>query len=191
MNALEEVYLVARAQTIMDICSTLPGYLFTVLLVDRMRRFAIQLIGFFFMAVFVFVTTFLYDYWIKEDKQIVFMLFYNLTFFFANFGPNVIVFIVSEEIFTARFRFTCIGISSTTDTFGAMVASYGFMYLSQNKDKSKAAVGYPTRIGVKNSLIVLVVINTIAFLFTFLVHKAKGNFLKKTSPEKAETTREC
>ena len=58
MNAIHEVYRIARAQTLIALCSTVPGYWFIVFLIDRMGRFKIQLLGFVVM--------------------------YSLTFFFAN-----------------------------------------------------------------------------------------------------------
>ena len=61
MNALEEVYKIARAQTLIALCSTVPGYWFTVALIDRIRRFTIQLMGFFFMTVFMFALAIPYE----------------------------------------------------------------------------------------------------------------------------------
>ncbi|KAK7844251.1 putative inorganic phosphate transporter 1-7 [Quercus suber] len=43
MNAIEEVYRIARAQTLIALCSTVPGYWFTVAFIDKIGRFAIQL----------------------------------------------------------------------------------------------------------------------------------------------------
>ncbi|RDX75114.1 Inorganic phosphate transporter 1-4, partial [Mucuna pruriens] len=45
MNAIEEVYRIARAQTLIALCSTVPGYWFTVAFIDKIGRFAIQLMG--------------------------------------------------------------------------------------------------------------------------------------------------
>ncbi|GJY99586.1 probable inorganic phosphate transporter 1-7 [Tanacetum coccineum] len=45
MNAIEEVYRIARAQTLIALCSTVPGYWFTVFLIDKIGRFTIQLMG--------------------------------------------------------------------------------------------------------------------------------------------------
>jgi len=39
MNAIEEVYKIARAQTLIALCSTVPGYWFTVALIDHIGRF--------------------------------------------------------------------------------------------------------------------------------------------------------
>ncbi|KAK9289129.1 hypothetical protein L1049_017602 [Liquidambar formosana] len=80
---------------------------------------------------------------------------YSLTFFFANFGPNATTFVVPAEIFPARLRSTCHGISAAAGKAGAMVGAFGFLYAAQNKDRTKTDAGYPPGIGVKNSLIVL------------------------------------
>ncbi|KAF8016396.1 hypothetical protein BT93_H1797 [Corymbia citriodora subsp. variegata] len=53
MNAVDEVYRIARAQTLIALCGTVPGYWFTVAFIDHIGRFAIQLMGFFFMTVFI------------------------------------------------------------------------------------------------------------------------------------------
>jgi hypothetical protein len=45
MSALEEVYKIARAQTLIALCSNVPGYWFTVAIIDRIGRFTIQLMG--------------------------------------------------------------------------------------------------------------------------------------------------
>ncbi|KAM0066956.1 Low affinity inorganic phosphate transporter 3 [Helianthus debilis subsp. tardiflorus] len=82
-----------------------------------------------------------------------FVVFYSLTFFFANFGPNATTFVVPAEIFPARLRSTCHGISAASGKLGAILGAFGFLYLAQNKDPAKADHGYPPGIGVKNSLI--------------------------------------
>ena len=183
MNALEEVYRIARAQTLIALCSTVPGYWFTVAFIDKIGRFAIQLMGFFFMTVFMFALAIPYDHWTLKENRIGFVVLYSLTFFFANFGPNATTFVVPAEIFPARFRSTCHGISSAFGKLGAMVGAFGFLYLAQNQDKSKADAGYPAGIGVRNSLLVLGVVNILGFLFTFLVPEAKGKSLEEISGE--------
>lgn len=186
MNAIEEVYKIARAQTLIALCSTVPGYWFTVAFIDRIGRFTIQLMGFFFMTVFMFALAIPYDHWTHKDNRIGFVAMYSLTFFFANFGPNATTFVVPAEIFPARFRSTCHGISSASGKLGAMVGAFGFLYLAQNQDKSKAEAGYPAGIGVKNSLLVLGVVNILGFLFTFLVPEANGKSLEEISGENEE-----
>ncbi|KAK6141637.1 hypothetical protein DH2020_024610 [Rehmannia glutinosa] len=190
MNAIQEVFTIARAQTLIALCSTVPGYWFTVALIDVIGRFAIQLIGFFFMTVFMFALAFPYDHWIKPDNRIGFVVMYSLTFFFANFGPNATTFVVPAEIFPARLRSTCHGISAAAGKLGAIIGAFGFLYLAQNKDPKKADAGYPAGIGVKNALIVLGALNLLGLLFTFLVPESKGKSLEEMSGENEDINEE-
>ncbi|CAN0886329.1 Low affinity inorganic phosphate transporter 1 [Linum grandiflorum] len=176
MNAIEEVFRIARAQTLIALCSTVPGYWFTVALIDKIGRFTIQLMGFFFMTVFMFALAIPYDHWTHRENRIGFVVMYSLTFFFANFGPNATTFVVPAEIFPARVRSTCHGISAAAGKVGAMVGAFGFLYLAQNKEK----------IGVKNSLLVLGVVNFLGMAFTFLVPESKGKSLEEMSGENKE-----
>ncbi|KAL1294731.1 hypothetical protein HN51_055544 [Arachis hypogaea] len=173
MNAIEEVYKIARAQTLIALCSTVPGYWFTVALIDRMGRFAIQLMGFFFMTVFMFALAIPYHHWTLKGNQIGFVVMYSLTFFFANFGPNATTFVVPAEIFPARLRSTCHGISAAAGKAGAMVGAFGFIYAEKG-------------IGVRNTLIILGVVNVCGFFFTFLVPESKGKSLEEMSGEAEE-----
>lgn len=190
MNAIDEVFKIARAQTLIALFSTVPGYWFTVFFIDIIGRFAIQLMGFFFMTVFMFALAIPYDHWTQKDHRIGFVIMYSLTFFFANFGPNATTFVVPAEIFPARLRSTCHGISAASGKLGAMVGAFGFLYLAQSPDKNKTDAGYPPGIGVKHSLIVLGVVNLLGLLFTLLVPESKGKSLEEMSGETAENNGE-
>lgn len=183
MNAIHEVYRIARAQTLIALCSTVPGYWFTVALIDYMGRFAIQMMGFFFMTVFMFALAIPYHHWTLKPNRIGFVVMYSLTFFFSNFGPNATTFVVPAEIFPARLRSTCHGISAAAGKAGAIVGAFGFLYASQSKDPNKTDAGYPTGIGMKNSLIMLGVINCFGMLFTLLVPESKGKSLEELTGE--------
>ncbi|XP_026453201.1 probable inorganic phosphate transporter 1-3 isoform X2 [Papaver somniferum] len=183
MSASEEVFKIARAQKLIALCSTVPGYWFTVAFIDIMGRWAIQMMGFFFMTVFMFAIAFPYNYWSKKENRIGFVIMYALTFFFANFGPNSTTFIVPAEIFPARLRSTCHGILAAAGKAEAIIGAFGFLYAAQNQDPKKTDHGYPAGIGVKNSLIVLGVINFIGMLFTFLVPEPNGKSLEELSGE--------
>ncbi|CAA7045461.1 unnamed protein product [Microthlaspi erraticum] len=155
-ECIHEVYKIGRAQTLIALCSTVPGYWFTVAFIDIMGRFAIQLMGFFMMTVFMFAIAFPYNHWIKPDNRIGFVV---------------------------MLRSTCHGISAATGKAGAIVGAFGFLYAAQPQDKTKTDAGYPPGIGVKNSLIMLGVINFIGMLFTFLVPEPKGKSLEELSGE--------
>ncbi|XP_047940775.1 probable inorganic phosphate transporter 1-3 [Salvia hispanica] len=183
MNAVHEVFRVARAQTLVALFATVPGYWFTVAFIDIIGRFTIQIVGFFFMTVFMFALAFPYDHWMKKDNRIGFVIMYALTFFFANFGPNATTFVVPAEIFPARLRSTCHGISAAAGKAGAIIGAFGFLYAAQPKDLSKRDHGYPAGIGIKNTLIVLGCVNLLGLFFTFLVPEAKGKSLEEMSGE--------
>ncbi|KAL3578038.1 hypothetical protein D5086_019542 [Populus alba] len=68
---------------------------------------------------------------------------YSLTFFFANFGPNATTFVVPAEIFPARLRSTCHGISAAAGKAGAIIGAFGFLYAAQSTDPKKTNAGYP------------------------------------------------
>ncbi|KAL6989900.1 Inorganic phosphate transporter 1-4 [Sarracenia purpurea var. burkii] len=176
MNAVHEVFRIAKAQTLIALCTTVPGYWFTVAFIDIIGRFAIQLMGFFFMTVFMFALAIPYHHWTLKAHRIEFVVMYSLTFFFANFGPNTTTFVVPAEIFPARLRSTCHGISAAAGKAGAIVGTVGFWYAYQSRDKTKTD-------RVRYSLIVLGCVNFLGILFTFLVPEAKGKSLEEMSGE--------
>nr|WKL05921.1 Pht1;2 protein [Chrysanthemum x morifolium] len=186
MSATGEVLKIAKAQTLIALCSTVPGYWFTVAFIDIIGRFAIQLMGFFFMTVFMFALAIPYHHWTLHDNRLGFVIMYSLTFFFANFGPNATTFVVPAEIFPARLRSTCHGISAAAGKAGAIVGAYGFLYASQSTNPDKTDKGYPPGIGIRYSLIVLGVINFLGMAFTFLVPEPNGRSLEEMSGENEE-----
>lgn len=190
MNAIYEVFRIARAQTLIALCSTVPGYWFTVFLIDYMGRFAIQVMGFFFMTVFMFALAIPYHHWTLKPNRIGFVVLYSLTFFFANFGPNATTFVVPAEIFPARLRSTCHGISAAAGKAGAIIGAFGFLYAAQPTDKTKTDKGYPPGIGVRNALIALGVINFLGIVFTLLVPESKGKSLEELTGENDENGEE-
>ncbi|XP_024378383.1 low affinity inorganic phosphate transporter 1 [Physcomitrium patens] len=187
MSAVGEVFRVARAQSLIALCSTVPGYWVTVALIDRIGRFTIQLQGFFFMTVFMLGLTIPYNHWLHNSTG--FIIMYALTFFFANFGPNSTTFIVPAEVFPARFRSTCHGISAAAGKAGAIIGSFGFLYASQSSHQKTVAAGYSKGIGVRNALFLLAGTNALGFLCTFLVPETNQISLEDLSGENEENAR--
>ncbi|CAL9101552.1 probable inorganic phosphate transporter 1-3 [Musa acuminata AAA Group] len=181
MNAIEEVFRIARAQTLIALCGTVPGYWFTVAFIEIMGRFRIQVMGFFMMTVFMLGLAIPYHHW--TTHHIGFVIMYGFTFFFANFGPNSTTFIVPAEIYPARLRSTCHGISAAAGKAGAIVGAFGFLYAAQSRDPAKREKGYPAGIGVRNALFVLVVTNFLGLLFSLLVPESKGVSLEEMAKE--------
>jgi MFS transporter, PHS family, inorganic phosphate transporter len=183
MSALDELFHIARAQTLIALCGTVPGYWFTVAFIDVLGRFKIQLAGFLMMAAFMLGLAIPYEHWTAPGNQTGFVVMYAFTFFFANFGPNATTFIVPAEIYPARLRATCHGISAAAGKVGAIIGSFGFLYLAQSPDPAKTAHGYPAGIGVRKSLFVLAGCSLAGFMLTFLVPEPKGKSLEEMSRE--------
>ncbi|KAG2254477.1 hypothetical protein Bca52824_084613 [Brassica carinata] len=108
----------------------------------RIGRVKIQIMGFFLMAVVYLVAGIPYSwYWSKHEKTNKgFMVLYGLIFFFSNFGPNTTTFIVPAELFPARFRSTCHGISGAAGKLGAIVGTVGFLWATKHEDEDKEDV---------------------------------------------------
>jgi PHS family inorganic phosphate transporter-like MFS transporter len=185
MSAGEEVFRTARAQALIALCSTVPGYWVTVALIDKLGRFKIQLQGFFFMTVFMLALTIPYNHWSRHNHA-GFLILYALTFFFANFGPNATTFIVPAELFPARFRSTCHGISAAAGKAGAIIGSFGFLYASQSSHQAEVGKGYSKGIGLRNSLFLMAGVNGLGFLCTFLVPETNQISLEDLSGENDE-----
>ncbi|KAL6842417.1 hypothetical protein ACP4OV_027844 [Aristida adscensionis] len=181
MNAVEEVLRIARARALIALCGTIPGYWFTVLFIDIIGRFAIQLMGFFMMTVFMLGLAAPYHHWTTAGHHTGFVIMYGFTFFFANFGPNSTTFVVPAEIFPARLRSTCHGISAAAGKAGAIIGAFGFLYAAQDPHKPEA--GYSPGIGIRNALFVLAGTNFLGMLMTLLVPESKGMSLEEISKE--------
>ncbi|CAI0381770.1 unnamed protein product [Linum tenue] len=146
-----------------------------------MGRKKIQLLGFFGMTVSMCVLATWYNYWLRH--YVGFLVFYGLSFFFANFGPDATTFVVPAEIFPTRLRSTCHGISAAAGKAGAIVGAFGFLYASQSKDPAKVDKGYSPGIGMQGSLFVMAGINLLGILFTLLVPESNGKSLEELSGE--------
>ncbi|CAA3001475.1 probable inorganic phosphate transporter 1-9 [Olea europaea subsp. europaea] len=187
VNAFEDAFQYAKLQAIIAICSTIPGYYATVYFIDRVGRVKIQIMGFFFMAIGMFAIGIPYDIYWDKDPNIGFLFLYGLTFFFSNFGPNTTTFIVPAELFPARFRSTCHGISGAAGKIGAIIGSVGFLWASQNKAKN----GYTKGIGMTASLVILGGICILGMIVTyFFTRETKGRSLEENENED-ETTGTC
>lgn len=180
MNVFEEAFRVARLQAIVAICSTVPGYFVTVYFIDRIGRVKIQLLGFFCMAIVYLAIGIPYIHYWDKNTKFGFMFLYGLTFFFANFGPNTTTFIVPAELFPARFRSTCHGISGAIGKVGAIIGSVGFLWVLE-EDKE---TGDPKPIGMTIALILLGGVCFLGMAVTyFFTRETMGRSLEENEKE--------
>ena len=209
MNALDETFRIARAQALIALGSTVPGYWFTVFTIDRIGRKPIQYGGFMMMTIFMAALSGWYIP-LRDNHQAGFVTMYALTFFFANWGPNgasmrpcmiqrfllpresrasdradrasATTFVIPAELFPTAWKSTAHGIAAAAGKAGAIVGAFGFLYASQPRD-AKAAAPYPTGIGLRESLGMLAAINFAGSLFTLLIPETKGKSLEELNGE--------
>ncbi|MFS8001186.1 putative ABC-type phosphate transporter [Helianthus anomalus] len=173
VNALTEMFEISRAMFVIAMFGTFPGYWFTVAFIEKLGRFRIQLMGFFFMSVFMFIIGIKYKDLATKENRWIFSGLYGLTFFFANFGPNSTTFVLPAELFPTRVRSTCHAISAACGKAGAIVSAFGIQKYTLSGDKGK----------IKTAMIMLAVTNMLGFFFTFLVPETKGRSLEEISGE--------
>lgn len=173
MTITDEMFRTARAQALIALFSTIPGYWFTVFTIEKIGRWWIQIGGFFFMTLFMAVLAGDYDD-LKANNVTGFVALYALCFFFANWGPNATTFVVPAELFPTQYRSTAHGISAASGKAGAIIGAFGF-----------AAAN--TSIGLRPTLAILACINFAGLLCTFLVPETKGKSLEEMSGDNTQT----
>jgi PHS family inorganic phosphate transporter-like MFS transporter len=151
-NAYKEALNVARVQAIFTASSTIPDYWFTVCFIDRVERVKIQTMGFLFMAVVYLAIGIPYILHWQNHIHLGYKVLYGLIFFFSNFGPNTTTFIVPAELFPARFRSTCHGISGAAGKVGAIIGSIGIYGALQSDRKNN---GDPNAVRMTVVLVIL------------------------------------
>ncbi|KAF2312190.1 hypothetical protein GH714_028417 [Hevea brasiliensis] len=170
VHLIEEVYENPR-MFIVALFGTFPGYWFTVVFIENLGRFTIQLLGFFMMSVFMLVMGIKYEY--LKDHKWLFALLYGLTFFFANFGPNSTTFVFPAELFPTRVRSTCHALSAAAGKAGAMIGAFVVQSYTLDERVPK----------IKHALMVLAFTNMLGFCCTFLLPETKGRSLEEISGE--------
>ncbi|KAF2663459.1 phosphate permease [Microthyrium microscopicum] len=114
----QQLYNTATGNLILVCAGAIPGYWFTVGLVDTVGRKPIQIGGFAILTLIFSVIGFAFH---KINGQGLLAL-YVLAQFFFNFGPNSTTFIVPGECFPTRYRSSSHGISAASGKVGAILA---------------------------------------------------------------------
>ncbi|KAF9572873.1 Inorganic phosphate transporter pho84 [Mortierella alpina] len=148
-----------------------PGYWFTVFLIERMGRKTIQFMGFGMLTILFVILSAAF----QQLRQIVplFIAIFTLAQFFFNFGPNTTTFVVPGEVFPTRVRATAHGISAASGKLGAILATFGFNKLVEIGGKPGEHAFLPETLGIFAAIMAL------GFLFTFLIPETKGLSLEE------------
>jgi len=153
MYALQETAQISKAQAVLALGSTIPGYWFTVFFVDILGRKSIQFMGFALMTIFMFAMAGSYTDLLNPNTDTGdirypdgqtsaqpmnrngWIAMYAFCFFFANFGPNSTTFIVPAELFPTKWKSTGHGISAAAGKAGAIIGAFAFLFASQPQRK--------------------------------------------------------
>lgn len=178
MTAITDVYPVlfnnAVGNIILATLGLLPGYLVSVLTIDRIGRKPIQLIGFSVLTVILAVLAGLYHQIINSSVAL-FVVVFTIAQFFHNFGPNTTTFVIPSEVFTTRFRSTAHGISAAFGKLGAIVSQAGLLQMKDSFGGKNS--GLPVLFGIFAGFMF------VGFLVTFLIPETKGRSLEEISEE--------
>ena len=102
-----------------------PGYAVAALMMDRMGRKAIQIVGFGMMAISFAAMALIPGL----DKMVwPFVTIYGISFFFTEFGPNATTFVYPSEIFPVRVRTTGHGVAAAMGKIGGFAGVFTFPY---------------------------------------------------------------
>lgn len=144
MSALTETMITAKAQSLIALGSTIPGYWVTVFTVDIIGRRFTQIGGFLAMTTFMAAMAGSYDSLLNPNahggnslslnqpgKRNRWIAMYAFTFFFANWGPNSTTYIVPAELFPTAWKATGHGFCAAVGKAGAIIGAFGFLFAAQ------------------------------------------------------------
>jgi MFS transporter, PHS family, inorganic phosphate transporter len=103
-----------------------PGYAIAALMMDRLGRKTIQVLGFGMMTITFALLAFIPH---LQNMVIPFLLIFGLSFFFTEFGPNATTFVYPSEIFPVRVRTTGHGIAAAMGKLGGFLGVFLFPFL--------------------------------------------------------------
>lgn len=154
------------------VVAALPGYIVAALTIDRIGRKKIQFLGFAMMALSYGV---LFVFPQFTTLAATFLVAYGLSYFFTEFGPNVVTFVYPAEIFPVSVRTTAHGIAAATGKVGAFIGAFLFPVLL-----SSPSFLLPGSMGVASVVAVL------GFALTFLLPEPDTKSLETIEREGEE-----
>src|SRR6202451_861343 len=100
-----------------------PGYIVAILLLDRVGRKTIQMLGFAIMALMFLLIGVIPA---VSTTFAPFLILYGISYFFTEFGPNMTTFIYPAELFPTEVRTTGHGVSAGAGKPGASIGGVLF-----------------------------------------------------------------
>ena len=154
-SALSSLYVTLMA---------IPGYYFSVALLDKIGRWNLQMGGFTMLVIlFVILSSAFYE---LQQVPGLFIVLYGMTYFFSNFGPNTTTYVIPGEYFPSQVKATCHGISAAAGKVGAAIAGWVFPPLLSSS------------IGIKGVLYICAGVSLGGIVCTFLVPRYTADELE-------------
>ena len=151
--------------------AAVPGYLASILLMDRIGHRRLQMIGFAVMAISFGLIALAPG---MTHDVLPFLLLYGVSFFFTEFGPNCTTFVIPAEVFPTGGRTTGHGIAAGIGKLGAFVGTFLFPFISHSG-------------GLKGAMMFAAGVSFLGLLLTQLVlPETSGQTLEALSAETDE-----
>ncbi len=141
----------------------LPGYILSIFLIDKIGRKSIQLFGFMIMGLSFLALGIIPGI---EKSASMFFIFYGISYFFTEFGPNVTTFVMPSELFPTKYRATGHGISSGIGKLGAFSGTFMLPILNST-------------IGLNGIFVIVSVFSFLGIMTTLVLQEPKGKSLEK------------
>ena len=148
-DVYSQLIRISEGNLIIAASCLLPGYYLAVLLVERFGRKFIQMFGFGVLTLLFIILSASYRSLAESSHPAlprVLMFLYCLLFFFLNFGPNSMTFVIPSELFQTKFRATAHGIATASGKLGAILGQIAVTYLTRRileKGGSDSSNGAP------------------------------------------------
>jgi len=123
-SARRRVYLTSSCAACTS-CFAIAGFTAALVLINRLGRYWMQLMGFSALATLFAVQAILSAESIKPPTSI-YVILLGLVFFFQNLGPNTTTFVIPAEAFPTLIRATCHGVSAASGKVGAFTGTMLF-----------------------------------------------------------------
>ncbi|HSZ40352.1 MAG TPA: MFS transporter [Trebonia sp.] len=147
--------------------AAVPGYVLAIARMDRIGHRRLQLAGFIVMGACFAVIGLVPG---MTTAVVPFLLAYGISYFFAEFGPNVTTFVLPGELFPTRLRATGHGISAGVGKLGAFIGVFLFPVLQHS-------------LGLRGTLLLTAGISVLGALLTLVLPEPAGRTLEDISGE--------
>jgi MFS family permease len=145
------------------VVAAVPGYILAIAKLDRVGHRRLQLWGFILMGACFAVIGLVPG---MTTTVAPFLLVYGISYFFAEFGPNVTTFVLPGELFPTSVRATGHGISAGIGKFGAFIGVFLFPVLQSS-------------LGLRGTLLLTAGVSVLGALLTLVLPEPAGLTLEE------------